>query len=389
MRDLLQTAIIDEIQGECASSLLADNRPSTWDPQPASLVFSYPEGTRYELAVRLHPQALVDSDLCRDDEVLDSMQFSLGDPDWFSAVSRFTHDCIIHDRSKIRILERMGQSLVEQLHQVPQLPPGWTVVHGHPRVERSHVVVETEIRPPFMEIVCGPGVYLQLDLVATDKLEKEAILKHRSQDFWIGGNHTVEQSDWNTLEELFALFSHLPAKILSSLSDQLPPCTDFPFVNLAWSPEVRQALLVLVPLRLAQEAQCRGEVAWYRELIDECLGALQRMPADDTTIVYRLFFQLLLLEMAEPEDRESLSREYHRLGRCLATLRRHDATLPFNPVLAYEKQKRSDSSYLGRKLNGNNGRERDVYSGLGREWLLMAARLEQLIGLMPFGSTSP
>ena len=73
----------------------------------------------------------------------------------------------------------------------------------------------------------------------------------------------------------------------------------------------------------------------------------------------------------------------------MAKLRCHDATLPFNPVLAYEKQKKSDSSYLGRKLNGKTGLEKDVYSGLGREWLLMAARLEQLIDLMPFRSTSP
>jgi len=389
MRELLQAAIIDEIHGECASSLSAENRPLTWDKQPASLVFSYPEGTRYELAVRLHPQALVDSDLRRDDEVLDSIRLSLGDPDWFSAISRFTRDCIVNDRSKIRILERMGRSLVEQLHQVPQLPRGWTVAHGHPRVEGSHVVLETEIRPAFIEIACGPDVYLQFDLVATDKLEKEAILKHWSQDFWIGENHSVEHSDWNTLEELCALFSDLPAKILSSLSDQLQPCPDFPCVNLAWSPEVRQALLVLVPLRLAQEAQWRGEVTWYRKLIDDCLGNLQTMPEDDTTIVYRLFFQLLLLEMAEPEERERLSREYHRLGRCLAKLRGHDATLPFNPVLAYEKQKRCDSSYLGRKLNGHNGREKDVYSGLGREWLIVAAGLEQLIDLMPFGRSSP
>ena len=49
----------------------------------------------------------------------------------------------------------------------------------------------------------------------------------------------------------------------------------------------------------------------------------------------------------------------------------------------------AETLYLCRKLNGHNGREKDVYSGLGREWLIVAARLEQLIDLMPFSRSSP
>ena len=151
-----------------------------------------------------------------------------------------------------------------------------------------------------------------------------------------------------------------------------------PFDSHSLCPKTRQALLVLVPLRLAQRIQTEGDVAWAQALIEEALSNLAAMPGEHCVVVRQLFFQLLALLLAKPVEVHGRRQEYERLGALLASMRRANKTLPFNPVLAYEKYERgAGAEYLAAKL------DRDAYRRFA--WLLTSATLEEAVESLRIG----
>jgi len=149
--------------------------------------------------------------------------------------------------------------------------------------------------------------------------------------------------------------------------DELPiECATVP-------PRARQAMLVLVPLRLASAARDRGEVAWNRELVESSLVGLLRGSDQANTLVRRLFLQLLALELATPQSRAFARGEYERTGLQLARLRENDQSLPYNPVLAYDRHT-SGITHANSKLSQEQ-RKRHA-------WFLEQATLEQIIEVM-------
>ena len=139
------------------------------------------------------------------------------------------------------------------------------------------------------------------------------------------------------------------------------------------SPQARQAMLVLVPLRLASVARDRGEVAWNRELVESCLAGLLRRTDQPNTLVRTLFLQLLALELATPQSRDFTHGKYERTGLQLARLRQDDPSLPYNPVLAYDRHTKGITD-TNSKLSQE---ERKRYA-----WFLEQATLEQIIEVM-------
>lgn len=149
--------------------------------------------------------------------------------------------------------------------------------------------------------------------------------------------------------------------------DELPiECATVP-------PQARQAMLVLVPLRLASAARDRGEIAWNRELVESSLVGLLRRTDQANTLVRRLFLQLLALELATPQSRDFARGEYERTGLQLARLRQNDQSLPYNPVLAYDRHTKGITD-TNSKLSQEQ-RKRHA-------WFLEQASLEQIIEVM-------
>lgn len=139
------------------------------------------------------------------------------------------------------------------------------------------------------------------------------------------------------------------------------------------SPRARQAMLVLVPLRLANAARDRGEVAWNRELVESSLVGLLRRTDQANTLVRTLFLRLLELELVAPQSQAVAREEYERTGLQLATLRQEDQSLPYNPVLVYDRHIRGITP-ADSKLSPE---QRKRYA-----WFLEEATLEQIIELM-------
>jgi hypothetical protein len=139
------------------------------------------------------------------------------------------------------------------------------------------------------------------------------------------------------------------------------------------SARARQAMLVLVPLRLANAARDRGEVAWNRELVEASLIGLLSRTDHANTLVRELFLQLLALELAAPQSRAFARGEYERMGLQLARLRQDDQSLPYNPVLAYDRHTKGITD-TNSKLSQE---ERKRYA-----WFLEQATLEQIVEVM-------
>jgi hypothetical protein len=132
-------------------------------------------------------------------------------------------------------------------------------------------------------------------------------------------------------------------------------------------------MLVLVPLRLANAARDRGEVAWNRELVEASLIGLLSRTDHANTLVRKLFLQLLAMEVAAPQSRAFARGEYERTGLQLARLRQDDPSLPYNPVLAYDRHT-SGITHTNSKLSQE---ERKRYA-----WFLEQATLEQIVEVM-------
>jgi hypothetical protein len=355
------------------------------------LTLTYPK-VSYDLSIDITDSAVVIARLFRPvHKLVSEERRPLGDLASFQQIARTAYTQSRVDNMLVRVLQRRGRQVAAALrNEGLGQSRYWHVEYHEPRIIRQDVLVEVTLqlqvlRETLPDVAyclalranrygkCRAEITALARCVAGDgeviPVDRRKVAVSRS----LGGSPCwgiPTPSDWSgiTIADL-PQFAHRVLNLVASfVIDRL-----LPFASPAISAKARQSLLVLVPLRLARIAARRGCVAWYREIVADCLSVLAHQPANSNNLVQQLFFQLLQLLLADPAQRTAEYEAYESLGLKLVALRLVEQNLPFNPVLAYRNYLEGHAKL---RLELTKKETRQVV------WFLRKATLEQIVSAL-------
>ena len=377
MQRILNLAIMEELETELQQQFSLQELPDSWRRAARRFSFDFSDSpnSQYVLTVSVSACGWVKATLRRRPDIyLHSQRLRLADPKLFEQLANSIPSWMKHDLQLLKDLDRAIEKLKPALHQAAMQLQGWRVGLPTSRMDSHNAAVCIHLQPRALRLTFPNVDYcltLTVDNLAGFQVSVNAVpptAKIAKNVFSFLQRANAQASGFWQIDDLPAVLSHHQHQIEKYVLAQfLPIESDVP------TPYVRQSLLVVVPLRLANAARELDEVAWHRELVDVCLSRLAAQPADAQNVLRRLFFQLLQLELAEPEHRSRLDAEYQRFGLMLANLRKSDQTLPYNPVVFYQRYCRGVAA-PGGKLSKE---DRITY-----QWFLETATLEQVVDLM-------
>ena len=378
MKAALDKAIIEEIRRELSRQFSPTDLPKKRKRyRPGRLDFAYSNEVAYRVSIQVNDDAKLESEVARiPHHTLAKGNYSLSDPTLFTSIGRTVRSKVRKDRLLVRVLSRVGQNLHNEFVRAIDVPDNCHVSFHGPGVDGDKVTVWATLQPLGLTFAC-PEIQYHLILTADRhgkyKAKYDVATDHRhatvrSMVYWTTDNpETWSERQWST-EDL----PHVTTSALRHIESFVLDRT-LPFESVSTSPQARQAMLVLVPFRLAEAAKESCEVPWCRELVDACLLSLSRQQESPKRVLRQLFFQLLQMELTDPRHQTRAYAEYGRLGLRLAGMRRVDETLPYNPVLVYDHHRNGKWNVSG-KLSEQ---DRKTYS-----WFLEQATLEQVVDLM-------
>lgn len=378
MKAVLSKAIINEIRRELTGRLPSEGVPKTYKGRPGSLELAFPEAA-YRLSIRVDNAAVLGDVSRLPHHDLAKEVYLLSDPTFFEAIAGTVCAQVRKDRVLIRVLDRVGRNLHDSLRRVMVVPKDWHISYYGPSFDGEEVSVWVTLQPHALRVAFSHIQY-RLTLTTNRRGQFEAAIRTDDANFPTGSDKGLTVCGMDTPDswrKRRSVASDLPRFTASAIRHIESFVLDrlLPIESVSAPQRARQAMLVLVPLRLAEAARENREVAWYQELVDACLFGLSCQPHCPRNVVWRLFFQLLQLELADRRHQSKAYAEYERLGLRLAGLRRVDETLPYNPVLAYDHH-RNGRSNLDAKFSEQ---DRKTYS-----WFLNEVALEQVVDLLSF-----
>lgn len=152
--------------------------------------------------------------------------------------------------------------------------------------------------------------------------------------------------------------------------------TVLPTESLGVSASERQQLLALKPWLLARQIRATGGVTWADELAQFALDKMCRSPATPQRLVRQLFFLLLAAEMEKGGKRQRWLVMYEASCKELVALRRHDDSLPYNPLLPYRRIRDAATETVEGAMDAAR------LQTVCYRWFLREATLEQIIEAM-------
>jgi hypothetical protein len=377
MEIVFNRAVMEELDDALQQQFSLQETPDSWRvaARRFSFAFSDSPNGQYLLSVSLSACGWLKATLRRRPNIyLNSQRLRLADPELFEEVANSIPSWVKRDLQLLKDVDRAMEKLKPALHQAAMQLPGWRVGLPMSTMNSNDGSVWIHLQPSALRLTF-PNVDYCLTLTVDSRAEFFVSVKAVSPTPKIAKNVFLGLQRADTQRAISGQIADLP-KILSCYQRHIEKCVLDQFLPIESdvpTPYVRQSLLVAVPLRLASAARQLGEVAWQRELVDVCLSRLAAQPADAQNVLRRLFFQLLQLELAEPEQRSRLDAEYQRSGLLLTKLRQSDQTLPYNPLVFYQRYCRG-VAVPDDKLSKN---DRITY-----QWFLETATLEQVVDLM-------
>jgi len=380
MKTVLATAILDEIQLELNKQSPSSQDAKTRRTHAGSLELAYCEAA-YLLSIKLPDDGRLTYRFCRMPNCeLVKNEYRLTDSTLFTKIANAMRAATHKDRILVRVLERAAWKLLDSFRRAMPQPAGWDITYYGPGLNCETVSVWAVLRPLEIKLTF-PRVQYRLILTANKNGDFEVAIYSDNVELPMGPDNVshflrlmapseLSSKRWNAAE-LPHVTSAAVRHIENFVRNRL-----LPVESAAVSREARQAMLVLVPVRLAETARKQGDVTRCREVVDAGLLQLTDQPASPKIVLKQLFLQLLHLELTELTDLEnwySSRMEYERLGLVLAELPPVDDSLSYNPVHAYDchLDGRID---LTDKLSDQ---DRETY-----RWFLEQASLEQVVDLM-------
>ena len=375
MRNVVARAIAREVRSELIARKPDLHPTIPIDATPGTIYISDTD-TQYELTTSVIEDT-VKSCLRRHnlDRDLFCSQYKLRDSRLFSCIARTTARHVAKDRILRRVITRVCSGLEEVFRKEVAVREDWDAVWGSARIDYDVVRIEFGLTPPLLRTV-----HASLDLGCVflanrngQIVDAEFSCRGSSSEFQEAVEDAFAGKQWKSSFEPGMDLQAIGASVMAQLDARAREVV-LPIESPRVSPEARQAMLVLVPMRLAEAARQRDEVEWYDDLVSSCLDSLAEPPIAAQDVIRKLFLHLFRLVLHEASLDSDAYRHYESLGKRLARLRKSDPTLPYNPVLAYRHL----------VLRGKPVSDGRLPSEIPKRhrWFLESAEMEQIVEAM-------